>query len=138
MNCDLLVQFGMVWYGWVYFGLCMVLYGCVWFGMLVYGLVCLCMVWNACECLTGWIVPSSWLGGKIPGTRLLISWRGSSETSSTVFWTTDGSATDGFFTPQKPPEVQIYLPGKKYLNQAWRGPRARHHNCAVFLSHSLK
>ena len=29
-----LVQFGMVWYGWVYFGLCMVLYGCVWFGML--------------------------------------------------------------------------------------------------------
>ena len=29
----------------------------------------------ACECFTGWIV-ASWRGGKIPGTRLLISWRG--------------------------------------------------------------
>ena len=106
MNCDLLVS--TIWYGLVWLGIFWFVYGSVW----------LCMVWYACECLTGWIVPSSWLGGKIPGTRLLISWRGSSETSSAVFWTTDGSATDGFFSPQKPPEVQICLPlSKTYLNQ---------------------
>ena len=49
--------------------------GLCWCPLAWYDWVWTGMVWHAYKCFTGWIV-SFWLGDKIPGTQLLISWRG--------------------------------------------------------------
>ena len=58
---------------------------------------------------------------------------GSETSSPPTLFPHHRSATDGFFTPQKAPEVHYANLARNSTSSSWRGPKPHHyHNCAVF------